>query len=72
MAESKAGLADVWICKDQYNRQARRTQVGCGYIGLYKPEYNKVGFFNRRCPSCGKAGTYKDTGERCRIEMEPS
>jgi hypothetical protein len=67
--QSVMGRANVWICKD-HERDGRTVTAGCGYIGLYKPEIDREGFFHRKCPSCGKAVTYRDTGEVCRIEME--
>lgn len=63
------GRGRVWICQDFF-RNARLVQPGCGFIGLYKPENDRTKFMGRRCPSCGVKVTYQDTGEVCRIEME--
>lgn len=52
------GLANVWLCDPTFE--------GCGYFGFYKPEGD---WMIRRCPSCGRVGTYMFTGDRAEVEV---
>lgn len=68
--ESKhVGRGRVWICEDFW-RNGRIIQPGCGFIGMYKPENDRTKFMGRRCPSCGVKVTYHDTGEIALVDMD--